>query len=178
MRLLFASVFCVFIYAVYADDCPQGLCPSSQTCCKGPSEGLYGCCPEPNAVCCTDGLHCCPQNTVCNIAAGTCDNQRIVPDLFLRKIRPVTVTSERMNKAFKATIVNCPGGQYFCPDGNTCCLLQDGSYGCCPYPSAVCCQDHLHCCPQSTHCDSTSTMCLSGGDRFSSLLKRRAFSMK
>ena len=29
--------------------------------------------------------------------------------------------------------VICPGGQYQCPDGNTCCKLSTGQYGCCPY---------------------------------------------
>jgi progranulin len=28
--------------------------------------------------------------------------------------------------------VPCPDGKY-CPDGNTCCPLPSGGYGCCPY---------------------------------------------
>lgn len=31
----------------------------------------------------------------------------------------------------------------------TCCLLASKRYGCCPFPNAVCCQDHVHCCPAS-----------------------------
>jgi len=29
---------------------------------------------------------------------------------------------------------DCPGGKQSCPDSNTCCQLQSGDYGCCPYP--------------------------------------------
>ena len=31
--------------------------------------------------------------------------------------------------------VVCPGGQSKCPDGNTCCKLSSGGYGCCPLPN-------------------------------------------
>ncbi|KAJ0077096.1 hypothetical protein Patl1_35481 [Pistacia atlantica] len=41
---------------------------------------------------------------------------------------------------------------YSCPDGSTCCCLyQYGDFcfgwGCCPYQSATCCDDHISCCP-------------------------------
>ena len=32
--------------------------------------------------------------------------------------------------------VPCPGGES-CPDGDTCCPVQSGEYGCCPYPKVV-----------------------------------------
>ena len=28
----------------------------------------------------------------------------------------------------------CPGGQFECPTGNTCCRLSSGDWGCCPLP--------------------------------------------
>ena len=31
--------------------------------------------------------------------------------------------------------VVCPGGTASCPDGNTCCKLSSGEYGCCPLPN-------------------------------------------
>ncbi len=34
-------------------------CPTGTSCCQLDS-GEYGCCPLPNAVCCSDHLHCCP----------------------------------------------------------------------------------------------------------------------
>ena len=48
--------------------------------------------------------------------------------------------------------VVCPDGQSQCPDGNTCCKLSSGGYGCCPLPNAVCCSDGVHCCPNGYTC--------------------------
>ena len=39
-------------------------CPSGNTCCKLES-GEWGCCPLPNAVCCSDHQHCCPSGYTC-----------------------------------------------------------------------------------------------------------------
>ena len=43
-------------------NCPDGRSsrPSGDTCCLLSSNG-YGCCPLTNAVCCNDGVHCCPE---------------------------------------------------------------------------------------------------------------------
>nr|2JYT_A Chain A, Granulin-5 [Homo sapiens]2JYU_A Chain A, Granulin-5 [Homo sapiens] len=45
-------------------------CPSSDTCCQLTS-GEWGCCPIPEAVCCSDHQHCCPQGYTC-VAEGQC----------------------------------------------------------------------------------------------------------
>nr|UVE15939.1 progranulin precursor S2 [Lethenteron reissneri] len=39
-------------------------CPGDSTCCRLPA-GSWGCCGVPNAVCCADGVHCCPAGHVC-----------------------------------------------------------------------------------------------------------------
>ena len=36
-------------------------CPAGQTCCPD-SVGNWGCCPSPNASCCPDHVHCCPED--------------------------------------------------------------------------------------------------------------------
>ncbi|XP_041931834.1 progranulin-like isoform X1 [Alosa sapidissima] len=59
-----------------------------------------------------------------------------------------------------ATVV-CPDGS-LCPDKNTCCLTK-GGYGCCNYPSAVCCSDQLHYCPAGYHCSSAAQLCVKDG---------------
>lgn len=47
--------------------CPDGkVCPDEATCCFM-SSLLYGCCPYAPAVCCHDGLHCCPEGHLVNI---------------------------------------------------------------------------------------------------------------
>ncbi len=51
--------------------CPGGRyeCPDGMTCCKM-AQGLWGCCPLPHGVCCSDGEHCCPQGHTCE--GATC----------------------------------------------------------------------------------------------------------
>ena len=41
-------------------------CPNGNTCCKN-EQNNYGCCPAKNAVCCTDGVHCCPEGYKCYV---------------------------------------------------------------------------------------------------------------
>ncbi|KAK2516647.1 Grn [Columba livia] len=50
-----------------------------------------------------------------------------------------------------------------CPDGNTCCRLSSGAWGCCPLEQAVCCPDHVHCCPQGYTCDTGTGSCMQYG---------------
>ena len=46
--------------AVGSIKCDDGTtCPNGHTCCEIP-DGSYACCPLPDAVCCSDGVHCCP----------------------------------------------------------------------------------------------------------------------
>ncbi len=44
--------------------CPDGgRCPGNTTCCQTASG--YDCCPDPNAVCCSDSKTCCPNGDIC-----------------------------------------------------------------------------------------------------------------
>jgi len=53
----------------------------------------------------------------------------------------------------------------------TCCSLGDGSFGCCPYQGAACCDDHIHCCPGGYTCDVEHGQCLkSSGNDFLSFV--------
>ncbi|MSP53519.1 MAG: hypothetical protein EXR81_04630 [Gammaproteobacteria bacterium] len=47
-------------------NCPGGQtsCSAGSTCCQN-NVGGYSCCPFTNAVCCGDGIHCCPNGWVC-----------------------------------------------------------------------------------------------------------------
>ncbi|XP_048579549.1 progranulin-like isoform X2 [Nematostella vectensis] len=131
--------------------CPDGTsqCPDGNTCCKL-SSGQYGCCPLPNAVCCDDGVHCCPNGYTCNSSSGTCSEGDSVLPLFKK-----TPAKQLKN-------VVCPDETSQCPDGNTCCKLSSGQYGCCPLPNAVCCDDGVHCCPNGYTCDTSSGSCNKG----------------
>uniref|UniRef100_A0A8B9N094 Granulin precursor n=1 Tax=Accipiter nisus TaxID=211598 RepID=A0A8B9N094_9AVES len=131
--------------------CPDGhsACPDGATCCQLPS-AQYGCCPLQNAVCCSDGQHCCPQGTVCDLERSTCTSEKGTPALT------VPLSPARDVKCDEETS---------CPDGNTCCRLSSGAWGCCPLEEAICCPDHVHCCPQGYTCDPAGGSCLQEGGR-------------
>ncbi|KAK3609314.1 hypothetical protein CHS0354_026234 [Potamilus streckersoni] len=136
--------------------CPDGQheCPDGNTCCKLAS-GEWGCCPLEKAVCCSDHLHCCPHGTKCDVSEGKCIQGEIVTDWFEK-----TPASKKDNLSVGSVV--CPDGQHECPDGNTCCKLASGEWGCCPLEKAVCCSDHLHCCPHGTKCDVSEGKCIQG----------------
>ncbi|KAK9530831.1 hypothetical protein VZT92_012310 [Zoarces viviparus] len=133
--------------------CPGGRssCPDSCTCCLL-SSGDYGCCPYTQATCCSDQLHCCPSGTICDLEHGVCRSGE---------------TSAPLKKKIAAEPddVKCPDEKSACPDQTTCCKMTDDTYGCCPMPNAVCCEDNLHCCPHDTVCDVAAAACVdpSGG---------------
>ncbi|KAM5272781.1 progranulin [Ctenodactylus gundi] len=130
--------------------CPdaRSQCPDDSTCCKMPS-GKYGCCPMPSAICCSDHLHCCPQDTVCDLIQSKCLSKENATDL-LTKLPAHTVQEVKCDM------------EVSCPDGYTCCRLQTGAWGCCPFTQAVCCEDHLHCCPEGYKCYTEKGTCEQG----------------
>ncbi|CAM9850057.1 unnamed protein product, partial [Bubo scandiacus] len=118
--------------------CPDGrsACPDGATCCQLPS-AQYGCCPLQNG-------------TACDLERSTCTSSQ-------GWARPL------------ASLPKAGGGdvrcdeETSCPDGNTCCRLSSGAWGCCPLEQAVCCPDHVHCCPQGYTCDPEGGSCLQEG---------------
>uniref|UniRef100_A0A672YUZ8 Granulins domain-containing protein n=1 Tax=Sphaeramia orbicularis TaxID=375764 RepID=A0A672YUZ8_9TELE len=164
---IFPSLACIFFFffsvssTVGSVTCPSGKssCPDSYTCCLLAS-GDYGCCPYPDAMCCSDHLHCCPSNTICDLKQGVCKSGEIELPLLM-KIPAVPNDSEEVNAKTWPLVftVQCPDKTSFCPDQTTCCQMSNGTYGCCPMPEAVCCSDHIHCCPAGTKCDLSHTMC-------------------
>ncbi|XP_034563419.1 granulin b isoform X2 [Notolabrus celidotus] len=155
--------------SVKAVICPDKAseCPDDTTCCQL-LDGSWGCCPLAKAVCCEDKLHCCPEGTKCDIAHSRCVSASLESFPLLEKI---PARRRDNDTALTVTAVTCPGGKSSCPDSYTCCLLSSGDYGCCPYPEAICCSDHLHCCPSSTICDLEHGVCKSGEERFPLLKK-------
>ncbi|XP_076008133.1 granulin b [Genypterus blacodes] len=133
--------------------CPDGgMCEERNTCCKNPSGG-YGCCPLPNAECCSDHLHCCYEGTVCDLEHSRCLNKTVSLPWVMR------LPAQQLRDGVKAVV--CPDQEYECPDLTTCCQIPDSSWGCCPLPKAVCCEDKLHCCPNGTKCDLLHSKCQS-----------------
>ena len=86
------------------------------------------------AVCCEDHLHCCPSGSQCNLANLQCTSssadstiERNVP----MKVKLPTISDPSRDLA----VVTCPDLMSSCPDADTCCLTNGGSYGCCPFPN-------------------------------------------
>ncbi|XP_060776980.1 granulin b isoform X2 [Neoarius graeffei] len=132
--------------------CPDGgMCDDDNTCCKS-QRGGYGCCPLPNAECCSDHLHCCHEGTLCDLEHGKCVNRT-------HTLEWVSRVAAKQNTLLQAVV--CPDQESECPDGTTCCQMPDGSWGCCPMPDAVCCEDKRHCCPHGTTCDLSRSKCVS-----------------
>uniref|UniRef100_A0A0K0DV01 Granulin n=1 Tax=Strongyloides stercoralis TaxID=6248 RepID=A0A0K0DV01_STRER len=131
-------------------------CFNNNTCCKINPQG-YGCCPLKDAVCCSDRLHCCPQNSTC--IKGKClkNNDKIISGV---KLKLSSFDNKKFSNFSKYTSNNlCDDKKTVCPDDATCCLLNSGMYGCCPFEDAVCCNDHYHCCPFGFKCNLVEESC-------------------
>ncbi|KAK0150480.1 Granulin [Merluccius polli] len=176
-----ASACCPAANAVVCPD-QESECPDKTTCCQLPDKS-WGCCPMVKAVCCEDKRHCCPEGTQCDLSHSRCVSSVLGYVAMLEKLparRKPGVTPAKRTATFQmqkfildvyvasvgVASVTCPGGKTSCPEKTTCCLLNSGDYGCCPYPEAVCCSDHLHCCPANTTCDLEHKKCRSGEEAF------------
>lgn len=126
--------------------CPQGTSVPCPLCCAPP-------CPHPQgslsshvshqAVCCSDGQHCCPQGTTCDLVHSTCTSLGgSAPLAPLPRGKtpagsnhpPVLPRGGNTRPDYPlspAHDVKCDEVTS-CPDGNTCCRLSSGAWGCCP----------------------------------------------
>ena len=83
-------------------------------------------------MCCSDGKHCCPENTKCEVSSGKClRGDRIALDWFEKT--PAQSKIPAATIARKDNSVQCPDEKTTCPDKNTCCKNKDGNFGCCAY---------------------------------------------
>ena len=82
--------------------------------------------------------------------------------ITMRVLLALALLSAVSASPFLPSVV-CPDGQSQCPDGNTCCKLSSGQWGCCPLPNAACCSDGEHCCPNGYTCDVSAGTCTKQG---------------
>lgn len=151
------------------DKVTQGLCDAYQRACKDGSccdisgsccqmyDGLQGCAPFTDAVCCSDGKHACPYGTTCDVNNNKC-------------VDPVTSTSSRISELKYSGVppgvgkvcypdeITCLGGSC-CVGDNTCCTSPEGYEECCPYTDGVCCSNG-HCCPNGFECYADKRACI------------------
>ncbi|XP_073539287.1 progranulin isoform X1 [Phyllobates terribilis] len=111
-------------------------CPGTATCCRLAS-GEWGCCPYEKAVCCDDHEHCCPNGFTC--VQGQCQQEAL----------SIPWSDKIPAMKGKSTDVKCDD-ETACPDETTCCRLESGEWGCCPYEQATCCPSGLTCHEQAT----------------------------
>ncbi|XP_028978944.2 granulin a isoform X2 [Esox lucius] len=127
-------------------------CEDGSTCCKT-EKGEWACCPLPQAVCCSDFIHCCPHGKICNLPAQTCeDPSGKSSEPWLEKVPAVP------QKVKRPADVPCDSSKA-CPDNTTCCKTETGDWACCPLPEAVCCDDFIHCCPHGKICNLPAQTC-------------------
>ncbi|XP_069094008.1 progranulin isoform X18 [Pleurodeles waltl] len=151
------------IWEVPCDDTSS--CPADSTCCRSVS-GSWDCCPVEKAVCCTDHVHCCPNGYSCSVEQEVCLRAGYSVPWF-------TKIPAQVKDTLQDREVRCDDTSS-CPDGNTCCRVPSGEWGCCPILKAVCCDDHEHCCPSGYTCDTTQGSCTKGDRSISWLTKRIA----
>uniref|UniRef100_A0A915MD85 Granulins domain-containing protein n=1 Tax=Meloidogyne javanica TaxID=6303 RepID=A0A915MD85_MELJA len=119
LYLIFALL--CFVKANEEVICPdfRSKCPGGTTCCTLDS-GDFGCCPLPKAVCCSDHVHCCPENNKCDVERQLClhtNEGGIITSQPLRR----KVPSTKMYGCCPAEkAVCCSDHLHCCPHGTEC----------------------------------------------------------
>lgn len=73
---LFSATICKNFWE--CDSAGKHTCPQTQTCCKSAiSATKWACFPGQNNTCCSDGISCCPFNTICNLKETKCDAKKL-----------------------------------------------------------------------------------------------------
>eukprot|EP01083_Nonionella_stella_P168904 571601_1 len=67
-----------------------------------------------------------------------------------RETPPYKIPNSNMLNKDDPLIV-CDDHKTFCP-GGTCCKMNNGQYGCCPFLSGKCCSNQIQCCPYDYQC--------------------------
>ncbi|XP_049716859.1 progranulin [Elephas maximus indicus] len=124
-------------------------CPPFNTCCRLVS-GEWGCCPAPEAVCCSDHQHCCPHGYTCTDEGQCQKGDKMAAALKKMPARQSSLSYPRDTSCDQHTS---------CPVGQTCCPSLSRGWACCQLPHAVCCEDRQHCCPAGYTCNVKARTC-------------------
>lgn len=84
----------------------------------------------PQAVCCDDHVHCCPQGTTCNLVSDTCDSSGSSVSLRLFRKTPTLSFTPQIPPLGREEVLCDP--THRCPGLKTCCRNQQGGWSCCP----------------------------------------------
>lgn len=92
---------------------------------------LHVLCPQ--AVCCADGEHCCPQGYKCDVTHKTCVRPGLPSMPWFRKQLALSVTQQP--DAGVPEHRHMCDAHTSCPRDDTCCFMSKlGKWGCCPLP--------------------------------------------
>ncbi len=90
---------------------------------------MYGCCPYPSGSCCSDKVHCCPNDYSCDESGNRCIRHlNQIPSTFKLKSLLIKYSSKEDEL--------CPDERTKCSSNSTCCPNKEKneiSYSCCPY---------------------------------------------
>ena len=147
----------------------QGLCDSGSRACRDGSccgrdgtccqlfDGLQGCAPFTDAMCCSDGIHACPGGSTCDTKNGVCVDSASGLIFGIAKLVPSTVPPG-VDLVCYPDELKCESGSC-CESSSTCCPLNDGFEACCPYTDGVCCGGGM-CCPNGYTCENAHEQCV------------------
>uniref|UniRef100_A0A8C7YEJ3 Granulin a n=1 Tax=Oryzias sinensis TaxID=183150 RepID=A0A8C7YEJ3_9TELE len=79
-------------------------CPEHMSCCRL-FTGEWGCCPLPNAVCCGDKEHCCPEGYTCDLASKSC-HKLLTLQLETVPLTPVFLPDDQSQRGPVKPILN------------------------------------------------------------------------
>lgn len=91
------------------------ICAPDSTCCILPN-GVQGCCPLKNAVCCSDERHCCPEGFKCDMKERRCYQGQIKIPFYPKTVAldsEETQLQEHKSPFNKITSVVCPDGKKY-----------------------------------------------------------------
>jgi len=157
-------------------------CPSGSTCCPLDSNTRFGCCPIPDAVCCTDRLHCCPSGMQCDTAHAQCTNGQIRLPMYPKSSQHHSSentgeaksgaklthgTSKKQETVIRKAGVYLEAGRRECRNGDvcegesTCCYDESNEEAyCCPTLNGKCCKNGEKCCARGFVCSSYGDECV------------------
>uniref|UniRef100_A0A8C7YGZ5 Granulin a n=1 Tax=Oryzias sinensis TaxID=183150 RepID=A0A8C7YGZ5_9TELE len=110
-------------------------CPEHMSCCRL-FTGEWGCCPLPNAVCCGDKEHCCPEGYTCDLASKSC-HKLLTLQLETVPLTPVFLPDDQSQRGPVKPILNRCDDVYSCNVDETCCRTSHTTWGCCLSPNKM-----------------------------------------
>uniref|UniRef100_A0A5S6QDD0 Granulins domain-containing protein n=1 Tax=Trichuris muris TaxID=70415 RepID=A0A5S6QDD0_TRIMR len=132
--------------------CPdkRATCDDQDTCCLT-TQGRYGCCPLPHAVCCSDKLHCCPHGMRCDVRHNRCIEKDGQTTLEAGSPMTRLIVEYESPAEQNGPYAEGQSKEPTCPESSTPCQSKQ-TIACCPMENGVCCPDGLHCCPTGYRC--------------------------